>query len=62
VVDEGKDSRLEVWIAELGNQRIRYFPVEGEKETAGHAAEIFRLNTPRGKYIAIWDDDDLYHP
>ncbi len=53
-------NEVERLVAEIGDPAIRYFDAQGAA-TVGDLRNR-ALEQCRGGYVAIWDDDDLYHP
>ncbi len=61
IIDEGQSDDFEQWIAELNDPHINYLHLRGNKRPLGELRNL-AISRISGDYVAIWDDDDLYHP
>ena len=60
VIDDDPSDELKHWIDALQDPQIRHVRLSGNK-TLGELRQI-SMREARGEYVAVWDDDDIYHP
>ena len=60
VVCAQRHSEVERYVEATGDTRIRYF-YTNSAVTAGEIRNV-AVSEARGRYLAVWDDDDLSHP
>lgn len=61
IVDEGQSDELQTWVSALNHPRLRHFRVAGPRQPLG-ALRNLSVQQAVGEFVAVWDDDDLYHP
>jgi len=59
VVSDGPDPLLR---AIIGETEARYFELEATAGNFGAAAKDYAIQQAKGKYLCLWDDDNLYEP